>query len=262
VNAKTAPLYLIPFAIGNFLGPLLLGPLFDTIGRRVMIPLTYITSGALLIVTGQLFVNDVLTETTMTIAWCVIFFFASAGASSAYLSVSELFPLEARAMAISLFYAVGTALAALSPTLFGALIESASRTNVNYGYMVGASLMIAAGVIAIFLAVRSVVQNFRVEGASMDPTLHTGQYLLINKVLYARADGTLQFTNQSQDEALIPWTINPVINTPLVFASFPHLAQLPRATAQAEAKGVNALLNFSSRPFRRTRSGAWRRCAR
>jgi MFS family permease len=153
VNAKTAPLYLIPFAIGNFLGPLLLGPLFDTIGRRVMIPLTYITSGALLIVTGQLFVNDVLTETTMTIAWCVIFFFASAGASSAYLSVSELFPLEARAMAISLFYAVGTALAALSPTLFGALIESASRTNVNYGYMVGASLMIAAGVIAIFLAV-------------------------------------------------------------------------------------------------------------
>ena len=153
VNAKTAPLYLIPFAIGNFLGPLLLGPLFDTIGRRVMIPLTYITSGALLIVTGQLFVNDVLTETTMTIAWCVIFFFASAGASSAYLSVSELFPLEARAMAISLFYAVGTALAALSPTLFGALIGSASRTNVNYGYMVGASLMIAAGVIAIFLAV-------------------------------------------------------------------------------------------------------------
>ena len=153
VNAKTAPLYLIPFSLGNFLGPLLLGPLFDTIGRRVMIPLTYITSGVLLIVTGQLFVNDVLTETTMTIAWCVIFFFASAGASSAYLSVSELFPLEARAMAISLFYAVGTALAALSPTLFGALIESASRTNVNYGYMVGASLMIAAGVIAIFLAV-------------------------------------------------------------------------------------------------------------
>jgi MFS family permease len=93
VSAKTAPLYLIPFAVGNFFGPLLLGPLFDTLGRRVMIPFTYITSGLLLIATGQLFAHDVLTQTTMTIAWCVIFFFASAGASSAYLSVSELFPL-------------------------------------------------------------------------------------------------------------------------------------------------------------------------
>jgi MFS family permease len=153
VDAKTAPLYLIPFAVGNFFGPLLLGPLFDTLGRRVMIPFTYIGSGLLLIVTGQLFVDDVLTQTTMTIAWCVIFFFASAGASSAYLSVSELFPLEARAMAISLFYAFGTGLAAFAPTLFGALIQSASRTNVNYGYLIGAGLMLAAGIIAIFLAV-------------------------------------------------------------------------------------------------------------
>ena len=153
VSPKTTPLYLIPFAVGNFIGPLVLGPLFDTIGRRVMIPLTYITSGVLLIVTGQFFVHDVLNQNTMTVAWCVIFFFASAGASSAYLSVSELFPLEARAMAISLFYALGTGLSALSPTLFGALIESASRTNVSYGYLVGAGLMIAAGVIAIFLAV-------------------------------------------------------------------------------------------------------------
>jgi MFS family permease len=95
----------------------------------------------------------VLTQTTMTIAWCVIFFFASAGASSAYLSVSELFPLEARAMAISLFYAFGTGLAAFAPTLFGALIQSASRANVNYGYSIGAGLMLAAGIIAIFLAV-------------------------------------------------------------------------------------------------------------
>jgi MFS family permease len=153
VSAKTAPLYLIPFAVGNFFGPLLLGPLFDTLGRRVMIPFTYIISGLLLIATGELFVHDVLTQTTMTIAWCVIFFFASAGASSAYLSVSELFPLEARAMAISLFYAFGTGLAAFAPTLFGALIQSASRTNVNYGYLIGAGLMLAAGIIAIFLAV-------------------------------------------------------------------------------------------------------------
>jgi MFS family permease len=153
VSEKTAPLYLIPFAVGNFLGPLVLGPLFDILGRRVMISSTYIGSGVLLIVTGQLFVNDVLSANGMTVAWCVIFFFASAGASSAYLSVSELFPLEARAMAISLFYALGTGLSALSPTLFGALIESASRSNVNIGYLLGAGLMITAGVIAIFLAV-------------------------------------------------------------------------------------------------------------
>jgi MFS family permease len=153
VSEKTAPLYLIPFAVGNFLGPLVLGPLFDILGRRVMISSTYIVSGGLLLVTGQLFVHDVVDATTMTIAWCVIFFLASAGASSAYLTVSECFPLEARAMAISLFYAIGTGLAALSPTLFGALIETASRTNVNYGYMLGAGLMIAGGVIAIFLAV-------------------------------------------------------------------------------------------------------------
>jgi MFS family permease len=153
VDAKTAPLYLIPFAVGNFLGPLVLGPLFDTVGRRVMISLTYIVSGLLLIATGELFVQDVLTQTTMTICWCVIFFFASAGASSAYLSVSELFPLEARARAISLFYAFGTGLAAFAPVLFGALIGSASRTNVNYGYLIGAGLMIAAGIVAAFMAV-------------------------------------------------------------------------------------------------------------
>jgi MFS family permease len=153
VSAERAPLFLIPFAVGNILGPLLLGPLFDTIGRKTMITSTYITSGVLLIVAGELFVHDVLTSTTMTIAWCVIFFFASAGASSAYLTVSELFPLEARAMAIALFYAVGTGIAALSPTLFGALIATKSRTNVNYGYQLGAGLMIAAGIVAFFLAV-------------------------------------------------------------------------------------------------------------
>jgi MFS family permease len=153
VSAERAPLFLIPFAIGNVLGPLLLGPLFDTIGRRVMIASTYIISGVLLIATGFLFKSDLLTATTMTLCWCAIFFFASAGASAAYLTVSELFPLEARAMAIALFYAVGTGIAALSPTLFGALIATHSRTNVNYGYLLGAGLMIAAGVIAIVLAV-------------------------------------------------------------------------------------------------------------
>jgi MFS family permease len=153
ISAERAPLFLIPFSVGNILGPLLLGPLFDSVGRKAMITSTYIVSGVLLLVAGELFVHDVLTAKTMTIAWCVIFFFASAGASSAYLTVSELFPLEARAMAIALFYAVGTGIAALSPTLFGALIATKSRTNVNYGYMLGAGLMIAAGIVAYFLAV-------------------------------------------------------------------------------------------------------------
>jgi MFS family permease len=153
VSSTRAPLYLIPFSIGNVLGPLLLGPLFDSIGRRAMISFTYIASGVLLIVTGLFFVHGSLTATTMTIAWCVIFFFASAGASSAYLTVSELFPLEARAMAIALFYSVGTGIAALSPTFFGALIATESKTNVNYGYLLGAGLMIAAGIVAWFLAV-------------------------------------------------------------------------------------------------------------
>jgi MFS family permease len=153
VSASNAPLYLIPFSVGNILGPLLLGPLFDTVGRRAMITLTYITSGVLLLIAGELFVHGVVSATTMTIAWCIIFFFASAGASSAYLTVSELFPMEARAMAIALFYSVGTGIAALSPTLFGALIATKSKTNVNYGYQLGAGLMIAAGIVAAFLAV-------------------------------------------------------------------------------------------------------------
>src|ERR671919_195532 len=153
VKAEKAPLFLVPFALGNILGPLLLGPLFDSIGRRPMIAFTYLTSGVLLIAAGLLFTHDVLSATTMTIAWSVIFFFASAGASAAYLTVSELFPVEARAMAIALFYAIGTGIAALSPTLFGALIATQSRTNVNYGYLIGAALMIAAGLVAVFLAV-------------------------------------------------------------------------------------------------------------
>jgi MFS family permease len=153
VKAEKAPLFLIPFAVGNIAGPLLLGPLFDSVGRRIMISSTYIISGVLLIVTGVLFTHDALSASTMTLCWCVIFFFASAGASAAYLTVSELFPLEARAMAIALFYSVGTGIAALSPTLFGHLIATHSRTNVNYGYLLGAGLMIAAGIVAAFLAV-------------------------------------------------------------------------------------------------------------
>src|SRR5213083_560258 len=145
--------YLLPFAAGNFLGPVLLGRLFDTLGRRPMIAVTYALSGVLLAGAGYLFPIGILSATAQTIAWMVTFFFSSAAASAAYLTVSEVFPMETRAMAIALFYSVGTGIAALSPTLFGALIATKSRTNVNYGYLLGAALMIGAGLVAVFLAV-------------------------------------------------------------------------------------------------------------
>jgi MFS family permease len=155
VSENIAGLYLIPFALGNVLGVYLLGPLFDSLGRRIMIAFTYITSGVLLIVTGLLFINHVVGAGLMTVCWSVIFFFASAGASAAYLTVSELFPMEARAMAIALFYAIGTGCAIGAPYLFGWLIASGDRMHVFYGYILGAVLMIGAGVVAWFLAVNA-----------------------------------------------------------------------------------------------------------
>ena len=145
VSDSTAPWYLIPLAIGNFAGPLLLGKLFDTAGRRVMITLTYVGSGLLLVLTGILFDNGSLSANTLTAMWCLVFFFASAGASSAYLTVSEIFPMETRAMAIAFFYAVGTGLGGIiGPILFGKFIEQ-GRHQVVVGYYIGAALMIAAG---------------------------------------------------------------------------------------------------------------------
>jgi MFS family permease len=141
--------YLLPFAAGNFLGPLLLGRLFDTVGRRLMITLTYGISGVLLAVSGYLFAIGALTAQGQTIAWMVIFFFASPAASSAYLTVSENFPLEVRALAIALFYAVGTGIGGvIGPALFGALIDTGSRSSVFAGYLLGSALMIAAAIIA------------------------------------------------------------------------------------------------------------------
>jgi MFS family permease len=140
--------YILPFALGNVLGPIVLGRLFDTIGRRPMISFTYAISGLLLAVSGYLFEQGLLSGTTQTIAWSVIFFFASAAASSAYLTVSETFPLEMRALAIAVFYAVGTGLGGIAgPALFGALIETASRGSVFIGYLIGAALMIGAAVV-------------------------------------------------------------------------------------------------------------------
>jgi MFS family permease len=141
--------YILPFAAGNFLGPLLLGRLFDTLGRRVMITLTYGVSGVLLALSGYLFSIGALSAQTQTIAWMVIFFFASPAASSAYLTVSETFPLEVRALAIALFYAVGTGIGGVvGPALFGALIDTGSRNSVFLGYLLGAGLMVAAAAVA------------------------------------------------------------------------------------------------------------------
>jgi MFS family permease len=142
--------FILPFAAGNFLGPLFLGRLFDTVGRRPMIALTYSLSGLLLALTGALFAADLLSATGQTAAWTVIFFFASAAASSAYLTVSECFPLEIRALAIAFFYAVGTGIGGVgAPWLFGVLIDTGSRMSLFGGYLLGASLMLAAGLIAL-----------------------------------------------------------------------------------------------------------------
>jgi MFS family permease len=149
-------LYLLPFAAGNFAGPLVLGRFFDTFGRKIMISGTYILSGVLLAVTAWLFDQGTLSATTQTAAWVIIFFFASAGASSAYLTVSEIFPMETRAMAIAFFYAIGTAAGGISgPVLFGVLIASGKRAELAIGYLIGAILMIAAGLVEVWLGVNA-----------------------------------------------------------------------------------------------------------
>jgi MFS family permease len=147
-------LYLLPFALANFLGPLALGRLFDRFGRRTMISATYALSAASLLATGALFAAGSLTAYAQTAMWSVIFFVASAAASSAYLTVSEIFPLELRALAIAMFYALGTAAGGmLAPWLFGVLIGSGSRTSVFMGYALGAVLMLAAAVVEVWLGV-------------------------------------------------------------------------------------------------------------
>ncbi len=146
--------FILPFAVGNFLGPLLLGRFFDTIGRKVMITFTYAVSGVLMIVTGILFERGTLDAVEQTAAWTVIFFFASAAASSAYLTVSESFPLEARGLAIAVFYAFGTAIGGVAaPALFGHLIESGSRLEILWGYALGGVLMLIAAVTEAVLGI-------------------------------------------------------------------------------------------------------------
>jgi MFS family permease len=154
-SKANAPLYIIPFAVGNLLGPWILGPLFDSVGRRVMISSTYLLSGAVLLVTAYLFHAQVLSALTLTICWSVCFFFASAGASAAYLTVSEIFPMETRAMAIALFYACGTGVAIAAPWTFGKLIQTNSVGDVTIAFVIGGVIMAIGGVIEILLGVEA-----------------------------------------------------------------------------------------------------------
>lgn len=146
--------FLLPFAFGNFMGPLLLGRLFDTVGRKTMIALTYGISGVLMALTGYLFAQGVLSATGQTIAWTINFFFASCGASAAYLTVGESFPLEMRARAIALFYAFGTALGGIAgPAVFGALIDTGSRSEILWGYLFGGGLMVFAALVEAVIGI-------------------------------------------------------------------------------------------------------------
>jgi MFS family permease len=154
VDAASAPWFLIAFAVGNLVGPLTIGHLFDTLGRKKMIAGTYIISGVLLAGTAALFQAGALTAITQTIAWCVIFFFASAGASAAYLTVSEIFPLEVRAQAIAVFFAIAQCFGALGPVIYGHLIGDGSDPfKLFVGYLIGAAVMIAGGLVEVVLGV-------------------------------------------------------------------------------------------------------------
>jgi MFS family permease len=154
VPADAVGWYILPFAAGNMLGPLLLGRLFDTVGRKVMIASTYAVSGVLLAATAYLFSRNLLSARQLTMAWMIVFFFASAAASSAYLTVSETFPLELRALAIAFFYAIGTAVGGIAgPLVFGMLIDAGSRASVATGYWIGAAMMIGAAAVEAFWGV-------------------------------------------------------------------------------------------------------------
>jgi MFS family permease len=154
-SKANAPLYLIPFAAGNLLGPWLLGPLFDSIGRKAMISSTYIASALVLFGTAWAFDARLLSATTLTLCWSACFFFASCGASAAYLTVSEIFPMETRAMAIALFYACGTGVAIAAPWTFGKLIQTSSYGLVTIAFVIGGAIMAAGGIVEVFLGVQA-----------------------------------------------------------------------------------------------------------
>ena len=158
VTSSDVGLYLLPFAAGNFLGPLLLGRLFDTVGRKVMISFTYGIAGVLLAVTGYLFWINALTLSTQMLLWSLMFFFASAGASAAYLTVSEIFPMEIRAMAIAFFFIVAQGAGIAAPWLYGMMIET-SAASVFYGYLLGGGMMLLGAVLELWLGVKAERQS-------------------------------------------------------------------------------------------------------
>jgi len=158
VPSADVGLYILPFALGNFLGPLLLGRLFDTVGRKPMISLTYGISGSLLWSTGYLFWTGSLTLTSHMLWWSSIFFFASAGASAAYLTVSEIFPMEIRAMAVAFFFIVAQGAGVAAPWLYGMLIET-SATSVFYGYLVAGGMMLLGAAIELWLGINAEGQS-------------------------------------------------------------------------------------------------------
>jgi MFS family permease len=154
VSAARTGLFMLPFAVGNFLGPVMLGHFFDTQGRRRMIAGTFALSAVILVITGWLFSRGALTTFSQTALWTVMFFFASPAASSAYLTVSEIFPLEVRALAIATFFSAGTAAGGIAaPWFFGRLIDTGSRTALFDGYLVAAGLMLAAAIVEVVLGV-------------------------------------------------------------------------------------------------------------
>jgi len=163
VSTADAPYYLVAFAAGNFIGPIVLGGLFDSVGRKPMIAGTYILSGVLLLITGLLFEQNQLNATTLTLAWAVVFFFASAGVSAAYLTVSEIFPMETRAMCIALFYAVGTGIGGIiGPQLFAPMVATGKASKVFEALAIGAILMIIGGIVELFFGVKA--ERQRLEG--------------------------------------------------------------------------------------------------
>jgi MFS family permease len=153
IDSRTVPYFIFPFAVGNLLGPLVMGRLFDTVGRRRMIAGSYCASAVLLAVSGWMFDQNMLTATSQTVLWCVTFFIASAAASSAYLTVSEIFPVEMRGQAIALFFAIAQLSGAVAPSLFGKLIQDKSRGELAVGYVLGAALMFVGGLVAWWLGV-------------------------------------------------------------------------------------------------------------
>jgi len=156
VSADKVPLYGLAFAVGNLCGPLILAPLFDSVGRKPMISGTYIISGVLLAISGWLFDRGDLTATTQTFCWVIIFFFASAGASAAYLTVSETWPIEIRAEAIAVFFAIAQIFGAFGPVFYGALIgDGSDPTGLYIGYVVGGCIMILGGIVELLIGINA-----------------------------------------------------------------------------------------------------------